>query len=155
MSTLTSNAPGYSIDSANGLALSPAQNALVLIGRVLVAWLFVPAGFSKIAGFAGVVGYIASKGVPLPELCAAIAIAAELGLGLLLLVGFKARWAALGLAIFVAVITPIFHGYWALPEAQVMMQKQAFNKNIAVLGGLLVLAAFGPGRFSLDGKRRA
>ena len=155
MSTLTSNAPGYSIDPANGLALSPAQNALALIGRVLVAWLFVPAGFSKIAGFAGVVGYIASKGVPLPELCAAIAIAAELGLGLLLLVGFKARWAALGLAIFVAVITPIFHGYWALPEAQVMMQKQAFNKNIAVLGGLLVLAAFGPGRFSLDGKRRA
>ena len=155
MSSITSNAGNYPLQSSNGLALSPAQNALVLIGRVLVAWLFVPAGFGKIAGFAGTVGYIASKGVPLPELCAAIAIAAELGLGLLLLVGFKARWAALGLAIFVAVITPIFHGYWALPEAQVMMQKQAFNKNIAVLGGLLVLAAFGPGAFSLDGKRRA
>jgi putative oxidoreductase len=129
------------------------QDTLALIGRVLVAWLFIPAGWGKIAGFSGVVGYIASKGVPLPEVCAAIAIAAELGLGLLLLIGWQARWAALGLAIFIAVITPIFHGYWALPEAQQMMQKQAFDKNIAVLGGLLVLTAFGAGRFSLDGKR--
>jgi putative oxidoreductase len=129
------------------------QDTLALVGRVLVAWLFIPAGWGKIAGFSGVVGYIASKGVPLPEVCAAIAIAAELGLGLLLLVGWQARWAALGLAIFLAVITPIFHGYWALPAAEQMMQKQAFDKNIAVLGGLLVLTAFGAGRFSLDSKR--
>jgi len=129
------------------------QDTLALVGRVLVAWLFIPAGWGKIAGFSGVVGYIASKGVPLPEVCAAIAIAAELGLGLLLLIGWQARWTALGLAIFLAVITPIFHGYWALPAAEQMMQKQAFDKNIAVLGGLLVLTAFGAGRFSLDGKR--
>ena len=74
--------------------------------------------------------------------------------GRLLLVGWQARWAALGLAVFVAVITPIFHGYWALPEAQQMMQKQAFNKNLGILGGLLAYAAFGPGRFSLDAKKR-
>jgi putative oxidoreductase len=129
------------------------QDAFALVGRLLLAWLFVPAGWSKIAGFSGVAGYIASKGVPLPEVCAALAIAAELGLGLLLVVGWQARWAALGLAIFVAVITPIFHNYWAMPEAQVMMQKQAFNKNLAVVGGLLVLAAFGAGRFSLEGRR--
>ncbi|MBC5766433.1 DoxX family protein [Ramlibacter albus] len=134
-------------------ALSPGQNTLALIGRVLLAWLFVPAGWSKLMAFSGVAGYIASKGVPFPEVCAAIAIAAELGLGLMLLVGWRARWAALGLAIFVAVITPIFHNYWALPEAQVMMQKQAFNKNLAVVGGLLVLTAFGAGAFSLDGRR--
>jgi len=129
------------------------QDSFALAGRLLLAWLFVPAGWSKIAGFSGVAGYIASKGVPLPEVCAALAIAAELGLGLLLVVGWQARWAALGLAIFVAVITPIFHNYWAMPEAQVMMQKQAFNKNLGVVGGLLVLAAFGAGRFSLDGRR--
>jgi putative oxidoreductase len=135
-------------------AITPGQNVLVLIGRVLLAWLFIPAGWSKMFAFSGVAGYIASKGVPLPEVCAAIAIAVELGLGLLLLVGWKARWAALGLALFVAAITPVFHAYWSMPEAQVMMQKQAFNKNIAVVGGLLVLAAFGPGRFSLDGWKR-
>lgn len=131
------------------------QNAATLIGRVLLAWLFIPAGWAKIAGFSGVAGYIASKGIPFPEVCAAIAIVAELGLGLLLLVGFQARWAALGLAIFVAVITPLFHNFWAMPEAQQMMQKQAFWKNIAVVGGLLYVFAFGPGGWSLDGRRRA
>jgi putative oxidoreductase len=136
-------------------ALNTAQNTMALIGRVLLAWLFIPAGWGKIAGFAGVTGYIASKGIPLPEVAAAIAIAAELGLGLLVLVGWQTRWAALGLAVFVAVITPIFHNYWAMPEAQVMMQQQAFNKNLAVVGGLLALAAFGAGRFSLDGRRDA
>ena len=134
---------------------SGPSDILALIGRVLIAFLFVPAGWGKIVGFAGTVGYIQSKGVPLPELCAAIAIAAELGLGLLLLVGYQARWAALGLAIFIAVITPIFHNYWGVPEAQVMMQKLNFTKNIAILGGLLAFAAFGAGRLSLDGKRNA
>ena len=129
------------------------QDTLALVGRVLIAWLFIPAGWGKIAGFSGVVGYIASKGVPLPEVCAAIAIAAVLGRGLLLWIGWQARWAALGLAVFVAVITPIFHAYWAMPEAQQMMQKQAFNKNLAVVGGLLVVSAFGAGRWSLDGRR--
>ncbi|MDB5874800.1 MAG: DoxX family protein [Ramlibacter sp.] len=129
---------------------TPAQDTLALIGRLLVAYMFVPSGFGKIAGFAGVAGYIASKGVPLPEVCAAIAIAAELGLGLLLLAGWQARWAALGLAIFVAVITPIFHNYWALAGAQQLVQKQAFDKNAAIVGGLLALVAFGAGRWSLD-----
>ena len=129
------------------------QDTLALIGRVLIAYLFVPAGWGKIAGFSGVAGYIASKGVPLPELCAAIAIAAEFGLGLLLLIGWKARWAALGLAVFVAVITPIFHNYWAMPAAQQMMNMQAFDKNLAIVGGLLLLSAFGAGSLSLDGRR--
>ena len=129
------------------------QNLLTLVGRALIAVLFIPAGFSKIAGFAGTAGYIASQGVPLPQVAAAIAIAAELGLGLLLLVGFKARLAAIGLAIFLAVITPIFHNVWASSAAEVMMQQQAFFKNIAVLGGLLMIAAFGAGGWSVDAKR--
>lgn len=130
-----------------------AQDTMALIGRALIAILFIPAGWGKIAGFAGTAGYVASKGLPLPEVAVAIAIAAELGLGLLLLVGWQARWAALGLAIFTAVITPLFHNFWAMPEAQVMMQKQAFFKNFAIVGGLLVIAAFGAGRLSLDGRR--
>jgi putative oxidoreductase len=153
MATLTSTHSGYSVNT-EAAALTPAQNAMALIGRVLLAWLFVPAGWGKIMGFSGTVGYIASKGIPFPEVCAALAIAAELGLGLMLLFGIKARWAALGLAIFVAVITPLFHNYWAMPEAQQMMQKQAFNKNLAILGGLLLVTAFGPGAFSIDGRKR-
>lgn len=131
------------------------QNPLALAGRALLALLFVPAGFGKIAGFAGTAGYIASKGVPLPEVSAAIAIAVELGLGLMLLVGLKARWAALGIAFFTVVITFIFHNFWAVEAAQQMQQQQAFFKNIGVVGGLLLVAAFGPGSWSMDGKRDA
>lgn len=153
MATLTSTG-NYRADTANGLAPTAAQNAFALIGRILIAMLFVPSGFGKIAGFAGTVGYIAAKGIPLPEVCAAIAIAAELGLGLAVLFGFQTRWAALLLAVFTAVITPIFHNYWAVPEAQVMMQKMNFFKNYAITGGLLAFAAFGGGAFSIDGRRR-
>ena len=129
------------------------QDTLALIGRVLVAWLFVPSGFGKVMGFAGTVGYIASKGVPLPEVCAAIAIAAELGLGLLILFGWQTRWAALGLGIFTFVISFIFHNYWAVDAAQKGMQQLNFNKNMAIAGGLFALAAWGAGRLSLDGRK--
>jgi putative oxidoreductase len=128
-------------------------DTFALIGRILIAYMFVPSGFGKLMGFAGTVGYIASKGVPLPEVCAAIAVFAELGLGLLLLVGWQTRWVALGLVIFVAVITPIFHNYWAVPEAQMAMQKLNFTKNLAIIGGLLAFASFGAGRLSIDGRR--
>ena len=150
MATITQNTGTY----AGPVAESSAQSVAALIGRLLIAYLFVPSGFSKLMGFAGTAGYIASKGVPLPEVCAAIAIAAELGLGLLLLVGLKTRWAALGLAVFVLVITPIFHNYWAVPEAQLMAQKMNFFKNLAIAGGLLAFSAFGGGTFSVDGRRR-
>ena len=152
MNTTTAARPGYA--PANTTTDAVAADWLALIGRLLIAYMFVPSGWGKIAGFSGTVGYIAAKGVPLPEVCAAIAIAAELGLGLFLLVGYRARLAALLLAVFVAVITPIFHGYWALPEAQVMMQKLMFDKNLAIVGGLLAFAAFGAGRLSIDGRRR-
>ncbi|TFZ02153.1 DoxX family protein [Ramlibacter henchirensis] len=151
MSTTSPNT--YGSPAAVGTT-SGTQDAASLVGRILLAWLFVPAGYAKIAGFAGTAGYIASKGLPMPELAAALAILVELGLGLLLLVGWQARWAALGLAIFVAVITPLFHNFWAMPEAQQMMQKQAFWKNLAVVGGLLYVYAFGPGGWSLDGRKR-
>lgn len=128
------------------------QNPLSLLGRALLALLFIPAGFSKIGGFAGTAEYIASQGVPFPGLAAAAAIGVELGLGLLLLVGWKARWAALGIALFTLVITFIFHNFWAVPAEQMMAQQQSFFKNIAVVGGLLMVAAWGPGAWSLDGK---
>lgn len=130
------------------------QNPLSLLGRILLALLFVPSGFSKIGGFAGTVGYIASKGVPLPELAAAAAIGVELGLGLLLLIGWQTRWAALGIALFTVVITFIFHNFWAVPAEQVMAQQQNFFKNMAAVGGLLTVAAWGAGAWSVDGNQR-
>ena len=133
---------------------TPASfDAGALAARLAFALLFVPAGFGKLQGFTGLAGYIASKGVPLPQVAAAMAIGAELGLGLLLLVGLQTRWAALGLSIFVAVITPIFHNYWGAAPEQVMLQQQMFFKNLGLAGGLALLAAVGAGRWSVDAWR--
>lgn len=132
--------------------LDALRDPLALLGRILIAYLFVPAGWSKLTGFAGTVGYIQSVNVPMPGVAAAIGVAAELGLGLAILLGFQTRWAALLLAIFTAAITPIFHAYWNLPEAGQMMQMLNFVKNLAIVGGLLGFAAYGAGRFSLDAR---
>ena len=130
------------------------QNPLSLAGRLLLALLFLPAGISKIGGFAGTVGYIASKGLPMPELGAVIAIVVEVLGGLALIAGFGTRVAALVLAVFTLVATVFFHAYWAVPAEMQMVQQLMFFKNIAVVGGLLVLAAFGAGGWSLDAKRQ-
>lgn len=131
------------------------QNPLALIGRLLFALLFLPAGISKIGGFAGIVGYIGSKGLPMAELGAVIAIVVEVGGALALIAGFGTRLAALVLAAFTLVATFFFHNYWGVPADQAMVQQLMFYKNIAVVGGLLVLAAHGAGAWSLDARRQA
>lgn len=128
------------------------QSPLALAARVLLALLFVPAGFGKIAGFAGTAGYISSVGLPLPQLGAVIAIVVELGLGLALLVGFKTRISALVIAVFTVAAGVFFHAYWSMPAEQVMINQIMFMKNIAIAGGLLALVAFGPGALSVDAK---
>jgi len=133
--------------------INSLQNPLSLVGRLLLALLFLPAGLSKIAGFSGTVGYIASAGLPMPALGAVLAIVVEVGGGLALLAGFGTRFAALALALFTLVASVVFHNYWALPADQAMMQQLMFFKNLAVVGGLLVLAAHGAGSFSVDGRR--
>ncbi len=131
------------------------QNPLSLAGRLLLALLFLPAGISKIGGFAGTVGYIGSKGLPMPELGAVIAIVVEVLGALALIAGFGTRIAALALAVFTLVATVFFHNYWGMPAEMQMVQKLMFFKNIGVVGGLLVLAAHGAGAWSLDARRKA
>ena len=131
-------------------ATTPASDAVMLVARILLALMFVSAGFSKIGGFEGTAGYIASKGLPLPQLGAAIAIVVELAGGIMLIVGWKARWAALAIAVFTAVATVIFHNYWAMTGADAFTQQLMFWKNVSVIGGLLAVYAFGPGRLSID-----
>lgn len=135
--------------------MNALQNPFALLARLLLAALFLPAGISKISGFAGTAGYIGSVGLPLPEVGAALAIAVEVLGGLALILGFGTRWAALALAVFTLVASFFFHAYWALPAEQQMMQQLMFMKNIGVVGGLLALTAFGAGTFSLDARRKA
>lgn len=131
------------------------QNAFALIGRVLLALLFLPAGFSKISGFEGTVGYIASVGMPMPEVAAVIALTVEIAGGLALIAGFGTRVAAFALAIFTLVASFYFHNFWAMPTDQQFIQQLMFFKNLAVTGGLLALVAFGAGGWSLDARRKA
>jgi len=119
-----------------------------LLGRILIAIMFVPAGFSKIGGFQGAVEYAASKGMPVPALAIAAAIAIELGGGLLLLVGYKARWAAAALALFCVVAAVVFHFDFAD-----QMQMISFQKNFAIAGGLLAFVYFGAGPMSIDNRK--
>lgn len=133
--------------------MNALQAPLSLVGRLLLALLFIPAGFSKIGGFAGTVGYITSAGLPAPTLAAIVAIVVEVLGGLALVFGVGTRLAALALALFTAVAAFGFHAFWAVPADQQFMQQLLFYKNIAITGGLLVLAAFGPGAWSVDGKR--
>lgn len=146
MSTTTA-AGNYAAPTASTGAM---QDTLALVGRILIATLFVPAGWGKLMGFAGTMGYIASAGLPLPAVAAAIAVFCELGLGLALLLGFKARWAALALGIFTIATALFFHNYWSMPAEKVMMNQLNFYKNLAIAGGLFAFAALGAGRFSID-----
>ena len=129
---------------------SSAQDTLALIGRILIAYLFVPAGIGKLMGFAGTVGYIASAGLPLPQLAAVIAIVVEVGFGIALLLGYKTRWTALVMALFTLATAIFFHNFWAMPEAKYAMMKLNFDKNMAIAGGLMAFAVLGAGRFSID-----
>jgi putative oxidoreductase len=131
------------------------QTSLSLAGRVLLALLFIPAGFGKLTGFAGTVAYIGSVGMPVPTLAAAFALTLEIFGGAALLFGFGTRLVALVLALFTLVASFYFHNFWAVPEAQAFMQQLLFYKNIAVVGGLLSVAAWGAGAWSVDARRLA
>ena len=130
--------------------MNATSDALSLIGRIFLAVIFLVSGFGKIGGFEGLIGAIASKGLPMPQAFAVATVVIELGAGLMLVFGWKARWAALLLAVFTAIVTFFFHNFWAVPEAQKMMEQITFLKNLALIGGLLLVMAFGPGRLSVD-----
>ena len=127
-----------------------------LVGRILLALIFVLGGLGKIGGFAGTVHEIATHGMPLPPLpplMAIGAIAVELGCGLMLMVGFQTRLAALALFFYTFALAVIFHAYWAVPPAQARMQHTFFFEHLSMMGGMLAVAAFGPGQWSLDALR--
>ena len=123
-----------------------------LAGRVLIAAIFVLSGFSKITGFDGTVGYIASKGLPLPQLGALAAIVVELGGGLLVIAGWKTRWAAAAMLVFTLAAAVLFHNFWAAAPDAAQNQMIHFMKNISMAGGLLYVWVFGSGPLSIDGK---
>jgi putative oxidoreductase len=125
-----------------------------LVGRILIAFIFVFSGIGKLTGFEGTVAYIASKGLPLPQLAAIAAIVVELGGGIMLVVGWKARWAAAAMLVFTGMAALLFHNFWAASPDQAQNQMIHFMKNISMMGGLLFVAVYGSGPLSVGGRRR-
>ena len=130
-----------------------AQGFPLLVARLLMALMFLSGGYEKLAHLEGTLGYMASAGVPAIAPLALAAGALELGGGLLLIVGWQARWAALALAGFTVIASFMFHRFWSLPPEQELVQMLFFMKNMAITGGLLFVFAFGPGTMSLDARR--
>ena len=131
------------------------RDSAALIGRILLTLMFIISGWGKITGFSDSAGYIASQGLPMPQVLLVIAIAIELGAGLAIAFGWKTRWAAVAMMVFMIVVTPIFHAFWNVPADQATMQQINFMKNLSILGGMILLFAWGPGRYSLDERRPA
>lgn len=124
------------------------KHPLDLAGRVLLAAIFLLAGLQKVSGYDGTVAYMASVGVPGALLPAVIAL--EIGGALAIIAGIQTRLVAILLAGFSLVAAVLFHGNLAD-----QMQSILFLKNVAIAGGFLVLAAHGPGAWSVDARRRA
>ncbi|HLF38293.1 MAG TPA: DoxX family protein [Burkholderiales bacterium] len=124
-----------------------------LFARILLAAIFLVSGYDKIGGFSQVAAFMASKGIPLSEIALALSIVVEIGGGLLLIAGWKSRWAATALFLWLIPVTLIFHNFWAVDAAQVQNQLNHFLKNLCIMGGMLYVMAFGAGPLSMDNRR--
>jgi putative oxidoreductase len=129
------------------------KTSLVVAGRVLLALIFITSGFSKLTGIQGTAGYIGSVGLPAPALLAVGAGLLELAAGIALVIGFKARWAALALGVFTLLASVLFHAYWSAPADQQFIQQLMFMKNLAIAGGMFIIAAVGAGPLSFDARQ--
>ena len=124
--------------------------SMTALGRVFLATLFLLSGLSKLGSAAATTAYIASAGLPLPGVAYILTVVVEIGGGLLLLVGYQARVAAAVLAVFTLAAAVFFHSNFADQNQMVH-----FLKNFAIAGGLLQVAAWGAGQWSLDARRAA
>jgi putative oxidoreductase len=131
------------------------MDAALAIGRIVLVIIFIASGFGKFADLSGPAAYIAGKGLPFPQLLAAAAGAGELVCGLAIAIGFQTRLAAIGLIVFTASAAFFFHDFWNLPAgAERANQMIHAMKNLSIIGGLIVLAVAGAGRWSYDSRAR-
>ena len=129
-----------------------AQNPMLpLLSRILIGALFVTAGVRKAMTIAATAGYFAKLGMPAGEAMAWLAVLIEIGGGLALIIGWQTRWVAWLLAIFVVIATGMAHRFWEFDDpGQYNGQLNNFLKNVAIIGGLLMFATYGPGSASVD-----
>jgi putative oxidoreductase len=125
-------------------------DALALVARLLIGWLFLDFGWMKLIGHEGTVRYLTGLHVPAPDLMYWPSMLAELGIGAALILGIATRYTSLFTFVYLIIATAIAHRYWEVPPPAVGAQYANFCKNLAIMGGTLLLYVLGPGRFSLD-----
>lgn len=130
--------------------LNSSGGVLPLFGRILLSAIFVLSGLSKVFAFHTFAGMLAAKGFPLATVAMAIAIAIEVLGGLAILSGFRAKITAWIVFLYLIPTTLAFHNFWTMQGMARMDNQVHFMKNLAIMGGLLLLAANGAGRYSLD-----
>jgi putative oxidoreductase len=131
------------------------QNFLLLAARVLMGWIFVEAGWRKLLAMDGFIQSLATRRVPYASVMGWLGALLEFFGGLAILLGAWTRCAAVAMIVFVIVATAISHRYWEFTEpAARRMQQGQFAKNLAIIGGFLLMLVTGAGRFSVDGWRR-
>ena len=131
------------------------NDAALLLGRLAIAALFLPAGIGKLFNLGGFAASLAGKGLPYPDLLALLGAGAEVIGPVAIILGIAPRLTAVLLAGFTVVASLISHSYWTYPEAQQAAQQTQFFKNAAITGGLLFYYVSGAGSFSLPGLLRA
>jgi putative oxidoreductase len=129
--------------------MSAFSSFFAFFARIFLAVLFVVSGWMKLNGFEGTVGYVASNGLPVPQLFAALTILVELGGGILLILGLFSRLAAFIMAGFTLLTIVIVHHFWTMADAEMQMNQLMAMKNLAIAGGLLMVTAFGPGAWAV------
>jgi putative oxidoreductase len=125
------------------------MNYLAFVGRILIGLPFAMSGFGKLAAYGPTTAMIGAVGLPFPPLAFVVAVAVELGGGLLLVLGYRVRPVALALAAFSLATAISFHGNFADQNQMIH-----FLKNVMIAGGLLQIAAFGAGAISIEQWRR-
>lgn len=130
--------------------MNAIQQYAPVIGRTLLALIFLFSGISKITGPEGTLGYMTSRGMPAPQFFLVGAIALEIAGSLSVILGYKARLGAAALILFTVPTLFIFHNFWTYPPDQAQLQFIMFMKNLSMIGGLLLVVAFGSGPKSLD-----
>jgi putative oxidoreductase len=125
------------------------NNLLLLVGRTLIALVFLMTAWLGSPN----PGYLGSLGLPAPAILSWVAIIAEALIVLSLILGIETRWGALLGVLYVVIATALAHRYWQVPQAQFVGQYTNFSKNLAILGGLLLVYVAGAGSYSVDGMR--
>jgi putative oxidoreductase len=132
-----------------------SNSAVPLVGRILVSVMFLVSAFFKLTAYSQTVGYAAAKGLPLAGVAVAIAAALELLGGIAILAGFQTRIVASVLFLYLIPTSFYFHNFWAMTGLEQQDNMVHFLKNLAIMGGLLILAANGPGAYAVDARSSA